>query len=156
MPVKQFLLAAAAVTALATPVAAQSVSASNPSSIADAIRDMGYRADVDTDSYGDPEINSAANGVNFTIFFYRCDDRGEDCEDIQFSAGFDLNDGISMRSVNSWNDQKAVGRAFVDDEDDPYLQHYVVGVDGMSRYVFEKTFYRWVDVLDEFTDFIDW
>ena len=156
MPLKNSLMAAAALATLAGPVAAQSVSAAYPETIVAAIRDLGYRAELGTDSYGDPEITSAANGINFTIFFYRCDDRGEDCEDIQFSAGFDLIDGISMRSVNSWNDQKAIGRAFVDEEDDPYLQHYVIGVDGMSRYSFEKTFYRWTDVVDEFTDFIDW
>jgi len=138
------------------PLAAQSVSASYPETIAAAIQDMGYRAEIGTDSYGDPHITSASNGVNFYIYFYGCSDSGDNCQDIQFTAAFDLDEGISTYSTNSWNIEKAFGRAYTDDEDDPVFQHYVVGVDGMSRYSFERTFERWIEGLDDYTDFIDW
>ena len=45
-------------------IAATAVSAAYPESIVDAIQDMGYKAELTTDSYGDPMIRSASDGVN--------------------------------------------------------------------------------------------
>jgi len=146
-----------ALTVLTQPViaAGTSVSAAYPQSISNAIQDQGYKAEIETDSYGDPIIRSAAGGVNFALTFYGCEN-GKACTDIMFAVAFDKPNGMSMSSMNSWNAEKALGRVFLDDEKDPVLQHYIISVDGMSRSTFDENFSNWVAMMDEFTDYIDW
>ena len=75
---------------------------------------------------------------------------------MQFSVAFDDPDGMAYTSMNSWNVEKVMGTAFLDDEMDPVLQQFVGQVDGMSRHNFDATFEFWVEVLGEFIDYIDW
>ena len=140
----------------AAPAAAQSVSAAWPESVVNALQDRGYRATLTTDDYGDPKIESATGGVNFSIYFYGCDDAGQACRHLQFSSGFDLPDGLSHYSANSWNTEKLVGSVSVDEEMDPFIRHFLVSVDGMSRSSFDAFLDMWDDALAEFTDYIDW
>lgn len=141
---------------LATGACAQSVSAAWPQSVVAAMQDAGYRATLAVDSYGDPMIESAAGGKEFTVFFYGCDSQGAACRDLQFSSGFDLATGISPAAVNSWNREKLLGRAYVDEEGDPFLQHFVAGVDGVSREGFVWLLEHWDLALGEFSAFVDW
>ncbi len=137
-------------------LAGTSVSAAYPETVAAAVQDLGYKANLTTDSYGDPQVRSASDGVNFTLTFYGCDNNGEYCQDIQFSAAFDMSYAMDVKSVNTWNRERAMGKAFLDDEMDPALQHYMISVDGMSRAVFQESFEYWIEILSDFTDFIDW
>ncbi len=145
------MLAASSVTA-----AAQSVSAAVPDTIVLALQDMGYKAQLDVDSEGDPKIMSATQGVNFTIFFYGCEDDGTRCEDIILTAGFEMDKAPTMEAMNSWNATKLTGAAFVDDDGDPNIEHFVAGVKDMSRDSFERLVFRWDQAIEEFTDFIGW
>lgn len=138
------------------PAQAQSVSAAWPESVVAALRDAGYRATLTTDSYGDPKIESAAAGAEFNVIFYGCDERGAACTDVHFSAGFDLAAGISMQAANSWNREKLMGQVYVDDEGDPFIGHFVTGLDGMSRASFGLVLDQWETALSDFTKFIDW
>lgn len=151
------LAAAALCTALTaqTTVAATAVSAAHPESIIDAIQDMGYKAELATDRYGDPMIHSAASGVNFVINFYNCENN-TDCSDLHFVVSFDLLNGIELYSLNSWNEERLIGMSYADSEGDPVLQHYVASVDGMSRSNFVATYSQWTESLADFTDYIDW
>jgi len=139
------------------PVAAAStsVSANSPQSIVNAIQDMGYKADVTIDSYGDPQIRSAAHGVGFVMNFYGCTE-GQECTDLQFSVAFDYPNGMDLLSMNSWNIEKVMGNAFLDAVNDPVLQHFMIQVDGMSRGTFDATFVFWVDAMGEFIEYIGW
>lgn len=158
MSTKSILTSAAlalTLTAGTHAVAGTSVSATYPDSIVNALQDMGYKADIDIDDYGDPIIFSAAVGATLVIEFYVCDD-GANCRDLHLTAGFDMPDGMSLSSMNDWNLNKRIGQAFLDEEKDPIIQHYMVNVDGMSRESFETTFEYWVETVEEFTDFIGW
>ena len=159
MPVKRtpVLAASLAVAAVLAPpaMAVTSVTAAFPETIVEAIQDMGYRAELDIDNYGDPMIRSAAAGVNFVINFYNCE-ANQDCSDLHFSVAFDMPNGMDMYAMNSWNREMLLGMAYLDDDNDPVIQHYVASVDGMSRSNFVATFSQWVEALDGFTDFIDW
>lgn len=136
-------------------LAATAVSAAYPESVAEAIQDMGYKAELTTDSYGDPMIQSASGGINFVINFYNCDNN-INCSDLHFVVIFDLINGIEPYSLNSWNKERLIGMSYADDENDPVLQHYVASVDGMSRSNFVATFSQWTESLADFTDYIDW
>ena len=109
-PITKTMLTALALGLAAPAAMAQSVSASNPASVVAALQDAGYKAELGTDSAGDPKVASAMGGVNFHVFFYGCE-ANTACQDLQFSAGFDLTDGIDMAVVNDWNSSKFIGKA---------------------------------------------
>jgi len=138
-----------------TLASAQTVSAAYPESIAAALLKNGYRADLTTDGTGDPMIESAASGWNYRIVFYGCENNRA-CQDVMFSAGFDMDDGMSMASANSWNQNKLVGRVYLDDENDPHIVHFVAGMDGISGAAFERLMQRWETSLGEFAEYIGW
>lgn len=156
MSIRLPLIASLMVAASSAAAMAQAVSASVPDTIVLALQDLGYKAQLDVDSEGDPKIKSATQGVNYTIFFYGCEDDGTRCEDIILTAGFEMDKGPTMEAMNSWNATKLTGAAFVDDEGDPNIEHFIAGVDGMSRASFERLIFRWDQAIEEFTDFIDW
>lgn len=155
MALRNTFLFTAAMLLCATAAPAQSVSAAYPESVAAALLKAGYKAEVTTDSTGDPMIKSAASGWNYRIVFYGCDNNRA-CQDVVFTAGFDMDDGMAMDSVNSWNQNKLVGRVYLDDESDPHIDHLVVGMDGMSAAAFDRLLQRWETALDDFTDYIGW
>lgn len=148
---------AAAIALAASPAVAEtvSVSAAYPETVISALQDLGYKASLSTDSYGDPKVTTASNGWNTTIYFYGCIDN-EACDSLQFSIALDTDGSISVSSVNSWNLENLIGTAFIDDEDDAVMQHYMGIVDGMSRSVFERNFKEWNAAANEFIDFIGW
>jgi hypothetical protein len=48
------------------------LSADDPLGIAIFIRDQGYSATLEKESYGDPMIRSKVAGINYSILFYDC------------------------------------------------------------------------------------
>lgn len=154
---KPFAAALAALVLTAAPAVAQSVSAANPNGVVAAMQDMGYRASLDTDGVGDPMIESAAEGVNYRIYFFGCSDNAN-CDSLMFSAGFDLTNGMGVTAINDWNSDAVITRGYLDDEDDPYLEMYVLTGDGagIPGDVFEQAVDEWNGSLSRFQDAIDW
>lgn len=93
----------------------------NGPEVAEVLQSVGYRAELTEDGVGDPLVLTTMSGVNVQIFFYNCTDEGR-CEDLQFSAGFDLPDGVEQSVMDDWNRNKRFGRAHLDEENDPYLK----------------------------------
>ena len=107
---------------------AQSISASNPETLTNMLSESGYPTEIVTDSYGDPQIKTEIDGTKMDINFYGCTD-GRNCRDIQFRASFDTS-GYSV------------------------IEHAVAGVDGMSRYTFDRILARWTSAVDSFKEHI--
>ncbi len=145
------LALAAGGPALAAPVVAD-----NPQAIADLLKELGYRATLTKDDTGDPKIESAAAGANFSIYFYSCTD-GKDCSSIQFSAGFDLDSGLNLSSVNDWNTRKRYGKVYIDNEGDPYIEMDInLFGGGISPEGFSDSLGSWETLLADFQKHIDW
>lgn len=125
------------------------VSAASPESIADVIRELGFQARMDKDGTGDPLIRSSANGVQFQIEFYGCTDNAQ-CESLRFYAGYDLREGTTLDVVNEWNKDKRFLSAYLDEEDDPYLQMDINTEGGISRVAFASSFEMWQSLKSEF------
>jgi len=142
MTMRNGFVIAAAIAALAgAPASAQSVSAADPESIAAALRDLGWRATHAVDAEGDPMVQSTIEGIEYSIFFYGCSG-GRNCSSLLFSAGFDLDNGSTLASMNDWNSGRLVGAAYLDDENDPFLQMFVTTVGGLNH--------------ENFGDVVDW
>ncbi len=134
---------------------AETVSAANPDTIVAAVQEFGYKAVLETEDNADPKIRSVMEGTPVVLDFYGCDDSGKGCNGILFFAGFDLVQGSSLAVVNSWNDSKLIGRAYLDDENDPYLDFFVVTGEDLQKETFKDAFDRWVTALSAFRDHID-
>lgn len=119
-----------------------------------ALQAKGFKAEVTKDSEGDPLIRSAADGSNFSIYFYDCDKSGR-CVAIQFSAGFDLTKGTTLEVVNTWNKDRRFGKAYLDDERDPYLEYDIDLEHGATTEALENVVDVWESVLPTFKKHID-
>ena len=80
----------------------------------------GFSVELTEDSQGDPRIRSTDRNQPFSLYFYGCTEN-EDCGYVQFSAGWDLENGITLAKVEEWNANRLWGTAYRDDEKDPWL-----------------------------------
>jgi hypothetical protein len=129
------------------------IDATDAQSLAEIIRDLGYRASVETDNVGDPMIVSSVGGTDVSILFYGCED-GRRCTSLLFKVGYDLADGTTLEAINAWNAENLFGRAYMDDEADPWIEMPVNLKGGVSRENFEDTFDWWDVVVGQFEDHI--
>lgn len=151
---KQLLLGAAAASLLGLG-AAQAQVVGDPDVVMTLLQDYGLKVTKDTDSVGDPLLSTRIEGTNFDIYFYSCDEGP--CQSIQFSAGFDLDQPMSAGKINEWNRDKRFGKAYLDDDGDPYIEYDInLDFDGVGAKNFDDTIDLWRVVLADFRDFIDW
>lgn len=147
------LAALAACIILGSPARADNVDATDPGKLASIIRDIGYKASVEPDNTGDPMIVSSAGGTDFHIYFFGCTD-GAACRSLLFSIGYDLENGTTADVIEDWNETVLFGRAYLDEEADPWLEMPVNLFGGISRENFVDTFDWWETVLDGFATHI--
>ncbi|ATQ42275.1 YbjN domain-containing protein [Caulobacter mirabilis] len=143
------VLALAAAPASAKPYPAGGVTAKE---VAAVLQAKGYKAEVTRDDSDDPLVKSAADGVDWSVYFYNC--TNDRCESIQFSAGFDLEHGITYSKANEWNYTKRFGRAALDDEMDPYIRYDIDAEKGASSEQIELAVDTWLLVLPQFVEFV--
>ena len=151
---KQLLLGAAAASLLGLG-AAQAQVVGDPDVVMTLLQDYGLKVTKDTDKVGDPLLSTRIEGTNFDVYFYSCDEGP--CQSIQFSAGFDLENPMSAGKINEWNRDKRFGKAYLDDDGDPYIEYDInLDFDGVGAKNFDDTIDLWRVVLADFRDFIDW
>lgn len=80
---------AAGILAPAAANAATTVSAIKPDSVAEALKNLGYTAELAKDASGDPLINTEIGGWQAALLFYECNAKTHDgCQSLQFVANF--------------------------------------------------------------------
>jgi hypothetical protein len=112
-----------------------------PAAVTKAMQDAGYRATLKRTKDGEPYIDSAANGSNFTVHFYGCKDE-KDCGSLQFFAWYKKEPWYSLDLVNRWNADKRFLKVAIDKDGDlsTYLDVAAVGQ----------------TTAENFADWIDW
>jgi len=133
--------------------AQQLVDATDANVLAEIIKTLGYRAVVEADGVGDPMIRSSVTGTDFTIFFYGCTDN-KNCKSVLFKVGYHLTDGTTLEVIDDWNETNLFGRAYLDDENDPWLEMPVNLEGDVSRANFEDTFDWWEVAVSKFEEHI--
>lgn len=123
--------------------------------VAAVMQAKGYRAEITADSQGDPKILSSTAGKNFSVFFYGCSDVKR-CTAIQFSAGFDLKQGMTLAKINEWNFNKRFATGSLDDEMDPYMSYDIDVEHGYTTEAIANNLDRWEAVVGKFKTFIDY
>jgi Putative bacterial sensory transduction regulator len=131
------LLALAAVTlcvagarpAQAEICATEVICASNPQGMVDAIRALGYKAVLEKDSDGNPEISTAASGYDYSIYFDDCDNH-VNCSAIQFYISFAKDPANSEKLANDWNLTRRMGKMYFDPKDGSITMDYELSTAG--------------------------
>lgn len=116
------------------------------------LQDAGYKAKLDTDSDGDPLVRTSMDGLDVTIFTYDCEKRR--CGSLQLSVGIDLPHGTTAAVVNKFNTDYRYARAFLDDENDPYLRFDFEVRNTRHAEFITSQLDSWEKVLGAFTDAI--
>jgi hypothetical protein len=112
-----------------------------PSVVAEALREAGFKAEAKTNAKGEPYIESSANGSSFTIEFYNCAGL-VDCTSYQFSSWYKADPMFTPAFANEWNIAKRFLKIAVDKEGNlnEYMDFTATG----------KTTYA------NFADIVDW
>ena len=121
--------------------------------VARVLQAKGYRAEVGKADDGTPKINNGLDGSSFTVWFYTC--KSDRCAAIQFAAGFDLKDGVSLAKINAWNRDKRFGRGYLDEEMNPYVQYDVDFEIGGTTEAIGNAVEVWASVFPTFKKYLD-
>lgn len=151
----RYTLAALALLAPSA-VGAQSLDPANPNQIARALQDMGFRAEMDPYNSGRPRIRSSIEGISFSLAFYSCRNDHTDCGSLLFVKGYDMSKGLSYTVANKWNADRLIGRVYLDDENDPFIDYFVDAEFGITRGTFEDVVEGWGRALVDFEEEIGW
>lgn len=138
---------------LAPPVFAESatITAQSPETMAETMRNLGYRAELAKDGEGDPLIRSAASGLKFGIYFYGCE-AGVNCTTVQFYLGLTLDDDVPANRLNEWNRTMRFGTAVLDTDGQPYLKMELnLDYGGITSIAFEDNLELWERLMADFS-----
>ena len=154
---KKLLAAAVAVSAVvctALPAAAYTYPAAGVSAqeVASVLRARKLPVEITKDDAGDPMIKSSSDSLNWRIYFYDC--TAGRCTSIQFSAGFDLDNGMTYSKCNEWNYTKRFSRCALDDEMDPYARYDIDVAKGYTSESMDYALATWLLVVPTFSTFI--
>ncbi len=151
------MLAAVAPLVLTAALAAGSataggISSSDPQSLLAELESMGYDVWLDPYESGRPRIKGRLVGVNYSLAFYSCLDDMTDCLGLMFTAGFDMRNGTGLDVANTWNQEMVYSRAYIDNEDDPFVQMPVPISRDLDSADVARLMDLWESTLEDFTD----
>jgi hypothetical protein len=115
----------------------------------------GLSVELTEDDQGAPQLKSTDKGEPFSVYFYSCTD-GEACGFIQFSTGWNMENGITLAKIEEWNSTKVWGQAYRDEDKDPWLSMAVNLKGGVTVENFDDTVDWWKFILREFETHIGW
>ena len=150
MNYQAFMAFAALASGAAAAAPAQMIRAQDPQTVLSTMQKAGYKAELATDSTGDPMIKSAYNGTTYQVLFYTCTNHRQ-CATVQFHAGYDFDKTLPLETMNNWNRTQRFGRAYLDKENDPILEMDVDLDDGgVSSELFIDNIEFWTSALRQF------
>lgn len=134
---------------LAAPLQAASLDGSKPEQIAAVLHGFGS-IENDQAPDGSPRLTGRIDGTRYGVYFYGCDDKQRNCNEIQFSAGWS-NVQVSLAQINTWNRDKRYCKAYLDGEGDPMLELDINLRYNVTRENLADTVEYWQLCLNEFT-----
>ncbi len=128
------------------------VCASNPQTVVAALQEAGLQAKLGKDGTGDPMIESAAAGYNFTVFFYGCS-ANRNCDSMQFRVNFKADPTNTFAQANRWNSAKRFLSLSVGKDQGMAAFHDVTTVGGISQANFADVLVWWSTMLGQLSTF---
>ena len=138
------------------PTDGANITAADPAALAESMKGAGYRADLTADGRGNPLIEFGSSGTKSLVYFFGCTE-GKACTTVQMRVGFDLPDGTTFEVMNAWNRDKRFAKAYVDAENDPYLEMDInLDFGGISPGTFRDNLEVWDRLVNDFKTHIGW
>lgn len=129
------------------------IDATDPATIMEIARGFGS-AVLERDEDGDPMITGRIDGVRYAIVFYGCTEAAN-CTAIQFLAAWTNPGDVTLEAINAWNLNRAFGRGYLDEQNDPILD-YVINLDGgVTIRNLDDSFEWWRAIVAEFAEELD-
>lgn len=127
----------------ALPAAAQTLSATDPEGIAEAIRRGGFEVGTAQSNSGDPALIAVHSQVRFQVFFLGCEE-AKNCKHLLFNAQYGTEEPVSPEQVNAWMTTNAMGAVSYDPaEGVSRLRYFLTTVGGVDTSTFTETLYLW-------------
>ncbi|WP_221792373.1 YbjN domain-containing protein [Aquisediminimonas sediminicola] len=130
------------------------ISGNDVEAIAALLREAGFKAQIKSNPDGIRYIDSAANGVFFTLSFSDCD-LNNGCASLRFLAWWERPNGFTTNESNEWNAHYKLARAAIDGDGDLILDYYLSLKGGVRRENFLDAFDWWSLLLVDFRQFMD-
>jgi putative sensory transduction regulator len=99
------------------------------------------------------EIAAKGWGYAFDVMGYHCNSQNR-CTEFLLLVGFDLPNGFPLKKINEWNESQPAGRAYLDDENDPFLDHSISISSPRDAGAFREGLLLWLNALEDFEKFI--
>lgn len=152
---RAFVLASLFALAFAAPqAAAQSPGTISGPEAMSVMKALGLSPELGPDNFGDPQIKFQQNELDCMMSFYDC--RNGRCGSLQLVVALDLVAGTTFQVINRYNRRFRYGRAYLDDEMDPFLLYDIdVPHSHVDAYLERQlgTFGRLLESLTEAVDF---
>lgn len=154
MDIKALTLGAA--LALGTPLAVQAqtiVDATDPQVLLDIAKGYGTASLGTDEETGNPMIEVVTTNLTYYVKIRNCNAQNEQCEDLNFYAGF-ANNKPTLDAINAWNKDWRFGRAYLDADLDAVIEYDVDLEYGVTRENLAAQFALWGGLLEGYTDYI--
>lgn len=149
------LLAGVAQAADREPCGKGLVCASAPETVVEALRKAGYKAVLSqSETTGNPMVESAANGYDFNIFFYECEEK-KSCASLQFGISFSPEEGNTPELANEWNRRMRFMQMAVDANKVLSVNYDLSTIGGLNQKNFADVAEWWASMLGQLHKFFD-
>lgn len=129
------------------------VTSTDPATVLNALKALGYEGALSKDSGGDPLIEIKMGQWNVRVLFYDCTDNS-DCRSIQFYTIFDAPNGMTADKAIAWSSKWRFGAIGLDDEQDPSITWDVVMAPGVSRANFQAICEKYENAVANFGAYV--
>lgn len=115
----------------------------------------GYKAQIEVEKDGAKHVNSASDGLKFSVYFYDC--KKDRCASIEYYVGFDKSDDTpSLEKINTWNREKRFLKAYLNDKGDAGFEYDDSVSPGGTWESIEDSFNVFLSFLPEVKKFVNW
>ncbi len=111
---------------------------------------QGYDAEVSSET----ELSANARAYEFNVLGYNCNGVNR-CTEFLLITGYDLPNGFPLEKINDWNVSQPAGRAFLDEDGDPFLDHTISVSGPADTGAFIEGLILWLSALHDYNEFLD-
>ncbi|MBT0956973.1 YbjN domain-containing protein [Alphaproteobacteria bacterium KMM 3653] len=125
------------------PAAAQTLSASDPAGIAEAMRRAGFEVAQTQSNAGAPALVAVHSQIKFQVFFLGCED-GANCAHLLLTSEYATPEPVTPEQVNAWMTDNALGSVSYDAESgNSRVRYFLTTTGGVNERMFSETMYLW-------------
>ena len=116
--------------------------------VAQALKAVGFETATSKDGAGDPMITVTGRGAPFRVYFFGCE--RERCTSYQMALVLKPKEKPTYANVNSWNEERRFGRAFLDGDMNPNLHMDVDAEKGFTSDALAVHLETWIRMAPNF------